>query len=646
MNNIDNYSFYGGVALSLIGLIYLAMVIYQIYNGTRIKEITPTKVRNFLVGYLAFIPLFIGIWIYPIVTSIEGFLPFSSPEYFTFNPSAAFLIGGVSLFYFFTQFSTFFPHKNPYYNVIPSLLILTTLPGLANSALVIIINQSVTGTTDIRYLLLMFAIAIYVLVLTTRMNSRQVALLGNLVAHDLNVKIFRNVFKFSFRKYEKVASGRVYTILHDDIGSLFFFAQHLPNLYSAAVTVIVVSVYLCTISFVGCMALFAISFLIMVFQNFFTGSIKEVWMKARESREGFTDLITGLVNGFKEVIVHKIKRTEYMSDLENSSKEFYKTHREAMYVDIDKTIFANLSFTFAVGGSCLLFPMIFDLSKELVATFVITTLFLWGPMSAIIGSLPTFFRVRVSWDRIKEFLKNMDEEIVNAPEQAALDTGEVVEKIETNDVFFTYGVQEGEVESIVGPVNFEARKGEVTFVIGGNGSGKTTLLKILVGLYKPSKGSISINGEVKSSIELGEYFSIIYSDFYLFKKIYGIKTERLQQVKDWLKMLGLDKKVVIENGSFNTINLSKGQRKRLSLLRSYLEDRPINIYDECAADLDPEFKQFFYNVLLPEMKKEDKVIIIISHDDGYFDIADRIYKMDMGASKLLKNPKAKTPQLV
>lgn len=632
---MTQFGYYLGVPLILIGIIYLAFVIFQTMKGKRTVEYSSDKLKTYLKGFFALVPVFLGIWVFPIAMSNEQFLPLSSPEYFSFNPTAAFFILAITLFYALTKLSVFFPHENKYYNIVPALLVLATLPGIANSSLVVIINQFINGGVDISYLLLFFTISTYVMVLTTRISSRAVVVAGNWMAHDLNLKIFRNIFKFSFRDYEKTASGRIYTILNDDIGTMFFFTQHLPGLYSSAVTILVVTIYLWTISFTGSMLLLGTSIFILFFQNFFTGNIKKVWNHARETREGFTDLITGLVNGFKELIVHQVKRKEYYNDLEEGSAKFYETHRDAMHVDIDKTIFANLSFIVAIGASCLVLPMVLGLDKALTTTFVVTMLFLWAPMGTIISAIPSIMRVQVSRQRINKLLNTMNSTSARIKEKAEIILPEVVEKLELKNIVFSY-----DQENQIGPVNMEAKNGEITFIIGGNGSGKTTLLKVLTGLYEAHQGQIMVNGETVESLDIGEYFSIIYSDFYMFKKIYGIKSEKLEQVNEWLKMLGLEGKSKIENGAFTTINLSKGQRKRLSILRSYLEDRPINIYDECAADLDPVFKEFFYNVLLPKMKEENKVVIIISHDDGYFSSADRIYKMDLGKAKLLKSPEA------
>ena len=89
-------------------------------------------------------------------------------------------------------------------------------------------------------------------------------------------------------------------------------------------------------------------------------------------------------------------------------------------------------------------------------------------------------------------------------------------------------------------------------------------------------------------------------------------------------------KVKVADGKFSTVNLSTGQRKRLALVSAYLEDRPIYLFDEWAADQDPVFKRVFYTELLPELKSRGKTVIVITHDDAYFNCADRVIKLEDG----------------
>jgi len=92
--------------------------------------------------------------------------------------------------------------------------------------------------------------------------------------------------------------------------------------------------------------------------------------------------------------------------------------------------------------------------------------------------------------------------------------------------------------------------------------------------------SVEINPE-----GVGKYYSAIFSDYYLFDKLYGIDSnKKFKEIQSKIKSLGLENKLSIANGKLSTINLSSGQRKRIALMISYLEDLPVYLFDEWAAD--------------------------------------------------------------
>ena len=190
---------------------------------------------------------------------------------------------------------------------------------------------------------------------------------------------------------------------------------------------------------------------------------------------------------------------------------------------------------------------------------------------------------------------------------------------------------------MLGPIDARLQAGELVFLVGGNGSGKTTLAKLIAGLYRPEQGEIRLNGEAITDENrefYRQHFSVIFSAFYLFDTLLGMKSEDLQaKANRYLVQLQLNHKVEIKDGALSTIDLSQGQRKRLALLTAYLEDRPCYIFDEWAADQDPEFKTIFYHHLLPELKARGKMVLVITHDDRYYGVADRIIKLEDGRLK-------------
>jgi putative pyoverdin transport system ATP-binding/permease protein len=208
------------------------------------------------------------------------------------------------------------------------------------------------------------------------------------------------------------------------------------------------------------------------------------------------------------------------------------------------------------------------------------------------------------------------------------------QQLELVNVTHSYRQDGGTAEFQLGPINLTIYPGELIFLIGGNGSGKTTLVKLLMGLYEPEAGEIRVDDKLVTMAERDDYrqqFSAVFYDFYLFERLFGIEAKQIEaESQKYLDLLQLSHKLEIKNGRLSTVDLSQGQRKRLALLNAYLENRPIYIFDEWAADQDPQFKQIFYYELVPELKSRGKTVIVISHDDRYYGLADRLIKLESG----------------
>jgi putative ATP-binding cassette transporter len=221
--------------------------------------------------------------------------------------------------------------------------------------------------------------------------------------------------------------------------------------------------------------------------------------------------------------------------------------------------------------------------------------------------------------------------LVNSPNQGLkLDW----HSLELQGVTHGYGSDRENLDFTLGPINLKFKPGEMVFLIGGNGSGKSTLAKLITGLYIPESGKICLDNQQINQPNrewYRQHFSVVFSDFYLFDRLLGVAKYNLDSVaQTYLRQLQLDHKVTVENGKLSTTALSQGQRKRLALLTAYLENRPIYLFDEWASDQDPIFKELFYTQFLPKLRDQGKLVLVISHDDQYFEVGDRIIKLDYG----------------
>jgi putative ATP-binding cassette transporter len=286
-----------------------------------------------------------------------------------------------------------------------------------------------------------------------------------------------------------------------------------------------------------------------------------------------------------------------------------------------------------IGVIIFLLPSLQGLRAPTLTGYTLALLYLMSPMQTIMNMLPSLSRATVALQRVKELGFELDKR-ASETNCAQLTSPPSWKSLEFKSVTHVYR-REGESQDFtVGPLEVTFQAGEVIFIIGGNGSGKTTFVKLLTGLYAPETGQICVDGQPVTEENREQYrqrFSAVFSDFYLFEQLLGEDEAALDsRALAHLKQLKLTDKVKVKDGRLSTIDLSQGQRKRLALLAAYLEDRPIYVFDEWAADQDPYFKSIFYLQLVPELKAKNKTLFIVSHDDKYYDIADRLVKMEDG----------------
>jgi putative ATP-binding cassette transporter len=246
---------------------------------------------------------------------------------------------------------------------------------------------------------------------------------------------------------------------------------------------------------------------------------------------------------------------------------------------------------------------------------------------------------RVSLDRIEKVMAEFGG-LADAPPPSESAAHAPFETLTLRGVTHAYFHERDERMFRIGPVDLTFRPGEMVFIVGGNGSGKTTLAKVLTGLYEPEDGVIEVDGRPVGAHERAAYrerFTAVFNDFHLFDALLGIvdpddpsRAQADARANALVAKLALDHKVQVVDGAFSTRALSTGQRKRLALVVAYLEDRPFYLFDEWAADQDPAFKAVFYEQLLPELRARGKTVIVITHDDRYFRLADRVLKLENG----------------
>ena len=625
----------------VIGILLYIMV-DTLRGGRRFQGLDLKKLYYMGISIVATLPVLLGLYFFP-----DAALGFTWDAVFAWAPGSfataltllvSFLVGINVIF----LMSLVFPYKdrtsfrNKYIRPIPMLLFLSFVAGIANSSAMILISTSFFTPLAVKYLIYYIGLSIFIYVLGQKIVRTKMINIANDIVFELRMKLINKIFGTRFQKFEKIDSGRVYSTINNDTEAIANSAGMVVGVITNFITALAAFVYLSAISLLATLATLAFSLLLGVFYIIVGKKSRVLMEKMRDTQNVFMKLIEGLVQGFREISLHRNKKVQYEEDVEESCDEYRRTRVTAFVKFVHANLISSSMILMLLASICIVFPRVFpEMSTARLISFIMILLYMIGPVTGIMASFPNFIRIKVSWDRIKKFLAEIPA-VKDAADYKDIKTrshkGETVEHIEIKGIYFQYPGEDDGKGFTLGPIDFKVSKGEILFVVGGNGSGKTTLAMLLTGLYQPKAGTIKINGkEMKGEDFLGEYFSAVFGKFHLFKKLYNVNIEKkAKEIEKYLEILELKGKVELKDGSFSTIDLSGGQRKRLALLQCYLEDCPIYLFDEVAADQDPEFRKFFYRDLLMRMKEQGKIVIAVTHDDHYFDAADRIIKLDMG----------------
>jgi putative ATP-binding cassette transporter len=524
----------------------------------------------------------------------------------------------------------FFPEPNEYKRLAPQIILTSILTGLSGVVVIVMVTSALDSNMELNYKIFYYSLVLGIYLLGRRFVQRGLIKITNGLMYDLRIGLIKNIFSTAYRRFEDLDKGKIYTTLNDDVSTIGSSTGMFVAVVTSVITVLGAFTYMATIAAWATVITICILGLLCGIGIYIAKKTRVYFEQARDVQNVFIRLIHGIVNGYKEIVLHRKKMLAYRKDVVECADAYRTKVSRADVRSLDSGLIGEsllvILLGFAAFGMKDLFP---DIQTYHILSFIMVLLYLIGPVNAILASIPRFTQVMVSWHRIKDFSKATLVTEKPGPEVSA--GVRAVNSFRVRGVEFKYK-QDNEMENFgIGPIDLEVYAGQILFIIGGNGSGKTTLAKLLTGLYPPDKGEILINGRVTEGRELSEYFSTVFSPPYLFEKLYNVNTEDCKLLVDhYLSLLNLENKVTIDNSEYSTIDLSAGQRKRLALLQCYLEESPIYLFDEWAADQDPDYRRFFYRVLLPEMRKKGKIVIAITHDDHYFDVADKVLKMDQG----------------
>ncbi|MET0395222.1 MAG: cyclic peptide export ABC transporter [Longimicrobiaceae bacterium] len=511
--------------------------------------------------------------------------------------------------------------------------------GASNAGLLALMNRAIHTTQPWthRTLVLQFLALCLILPFARGFSTFIITTLGQNTILELRTQLSRRILAAPLQKLEEIGSHRLLAALTQDVNVIVMTMTSLPQLFVHGAMVTGSLIYLGWLSWKVLVIVLGFMLVGVVTYQIPMMRAQAYQRKARDEADTLFGHFRAITNGYKELKLHFPRQDGLISGLDTTGKVLKRFTVTASTIYSAAAGWGQLVIFMMIGSIIFLVPSFEVVGLETMTGYALVLLYMMTPLEVMLGVIPEMSRAQVSLRKIDDLGLSLDDARGPVPRLPGAPVPEQRTEwntLEMAGVTHAYH-REGEEEPFtLGPIDMTINRGETVFLVGGNGSGKTTLAKLLLGLYVPESGELRFDGRAVTDANRADYlhqFAVVFSDFYLFDSLLGMESPEMDALATrFLSELRLAHKVRVEGGKLSTTALSQGQRKRLALLVAYLEDRPIYLFDEWAADQDPLFKEVFYLQLLPELKSRGKTCVVISHDDHYYGVADRIIKLDSG----------------
>lgn len=548
------------------------------------------------------------------------------------------------------------------------------ISGGCSAGLIGLISRTVSQTGIPSRAASVTFIALGFIALTTAAISRILLVrFSQSVVFGLQTRLCQQILSTELKPLEDIGLPRLLVVLTEDIQAVAAAAGVVPIIAINIASAIGCMVYISWLSWQVLGLVLLLTLVASVSCRWFLVRGRQWLGAARQHQDRLFQHFRSLVDGVKELKLKYYGQQDFLShDLERSALDVKRANTLGLSLFALLDSWGKFIYFFAMGLILFLLPYWLPIAPETRFAYVLTFTYLLGPMESLVNKLPFLSKAGIALQKIETLGLSLGQHsLAIAPPAAPAEKvdlhlrgvshqyrgddyggddlirdGELCDRELRDGELRDKELRDGELRDrpttaktyrtfTLGPIDFSATAGELVFIVGGNGSGKSTLAKLLCGLYQPQSGQIWLNGKAIATFNqqwYRQHFSVVFSDYYLFERVLGGEGQLDDAIAlTYLKQLQLDHKVKIQNGTFSTTSLSQGQRKRLALLSAAIEDRPIYLFDEWAADQDPTFKRIFYTQILADLKAKGKLIFVISHDDRYFHLADRLIKLDYGS---------------
>jgi len=521
----------------------------------------------------------------------------------------------------------------------PKLIFMSGVGGISNASILAAINSGVqdagNGQKPGLWAAMLFLIALFLFMKSQQYVTITATAEIEAIIHKIRLRLMDQIRHSELLELEGIGRARIVAAITSDTAVLTQASNMLCFTVQGAVLVCFVSIYVAYLSVVA----FALT-VVIVGASGVVFHLKNRRLSAQKAESAgwerrFFDRLTDFLDGFKEVRLNNARSADLYDDASDVSKTAANIKIRTQAETFRMIVTSQISMYILLGAVVFVAPNLSDtLGGSSVAKATTALLFVVGACFGLVQSIPILLNANAAAYRIQQLevalsgVARTDAPLLEAPKR--FDT------IEMRNMVFRYVDKFSDIAFEIGPIDFTLKAGELVFITGGNGSGKSTFLRVLSGIYAPDSGEVLLDGRLITDATRDRYrglMSAIFFDYHLFRRLYGIPDADPAEVARLLALFRLSDKTSLTNGEFRTLDLSGGQRRRLALIVSLLEKRPIMLLDEWTAEQDPEFRRKFYDELLPEMMQAGATIVVITHDDRYLDelhLPARKIRMDEG----------------
>lgn len=522
----------------------------------------------------------------------------------------------------------------------PRLLVfLTVLSALATVVVIATVSAAAQaaagGQVSLRLAgIFLVATALYALVQNALMAGFATEVEG--IIHRIRQSVFADIRAADLPTLQRIGRTPLFAAITQDTQTI---SRNLPLLVIGSqqlVLVVFIALYLATLSLAAFVlaAGFCLAAVWLHLARMKALGIATDMAMADEGR--LFDGLGGLLHGLKEVRMSAARSAALRADLADVSldarqdKSAIKAHWAREFALI------QLAFYVLIGLMVFVVPMFTADFHSVALPGTMAALFLIGPVGTVATAIPAIDDAERALLSIRTIQGRLKDALANRADEAAESLDGAVTEVAMQDIRFAYAGSDGDPGFSVGPLSASFRAGQLTFITGGNGSGKSTMMQLLTGLVPVQGGELWVNGlplRITQMQAWRDNIAAVFSDYHLFSRLYGIDKQALEQAPSLLQLLEMTDKVALHGDAFSTLDLSAGQRKRLALIAALLENKPVLVLDEWAADQDPHYRRVFYEQILPQLRDAGKIVICVTHDDRWFGLADQILHMDEGRFK-------------